>query len=302
MSESDLHIPVLLSESLEYLSISSDNSTAPQKFLDATFGRGGHSKEILKSLSPTSQLYICDRDVRAIETANKWEESRLTPIHSNYSEVFNVIDEPLDGVLADLGLCSAQLDCPERGFSFRAEGPIDMRMDLTQNQTALDVIKKSNPKTLADIIYKYGEERRSRPIAKEIYERYHKGQLKSTVDLAQCAIKFYPKGSDKHPATRLFQALRIATNEEFEHIEKFITLAGENLKNNGRLVIITFHSLEYTVVKNAIRTINDQYRHNDTAWNLKKVTHPLFPQDCEIKSNPRARSARLHVFEKIERK
>ena len=300
MSTYDRHIPVLLNESIQHLLIANNEHVQSQKFLDATFGRGGHSKVILEKISETSQLFVCDRDLIAIETAKSFQDPRLTALHMNYSQVFRSIDEPLDGIIADFGLCSAQLDDPKRGFSFRAEGPLDMRMDSTQRQTALDLIKSHNAKTLANIIYKYGEERRSRPIATEIYNQLHKGQLKTTLDLANCAIKFYPKGSDKHPATRLFQAIRIATNCEFEHIEQFIYSAGEQLKTHGRLLIITFHSLEYSTVKHCFQKINERYRHNQCNWAFKKVVHPLFPTDDEKKINPRSRSARLHVFEKIE--
>ena len=289
------HIPVFPKESLQYLL----TGKPQQNYLDATFGRGGHSQLILNQIDSDSHLYVCDRDTHAIELAQSWSKQNLTALHCNYSEVFTKLKPNLDGILADLGLCSFQLDDPERGFSFRQEGPLDMRMDPKQSTTALDVIKKNTPKTLADIIYNYGEERRSRPIAKEVYDKLQKNQLKTTKDLAQCAIKYYPKGSDKHPATRLFQALRIATNDEFYHIENFLKQAALSLNEEGKLVIITFHSLEYKIVKDAIAKMNYAFRHNIQSWSLKKVIHPLFPTEQEIKENPRSRSARLHIYEKV---
>lgn len=292
------HIPVLLHESLEHLLETKDLNKG--SYLDATFGRGGHSEALLKRLGDGGHLYVCDRDLHAIEKAQSLKSSQITAYHCNYSEVFDHIPESLDGVLADFGLCSYQLDDPERGFSFRKTGPLDMRMDQTQNITVLDIIKKNNPKSLADLIYLYGEERRSRPIAREIYEKLYAGQLNTTEDLAECAIKFYPRNSEKHPATRLFQALRIATNNEMKHIENFLFRAGEHLKVGGKLVLITFHSLEYTLVKTLVRDLSDKHRHNEHPWALKKLLHPLFPSDAETQRNPRSRSARLHVFEKIQ--
>lgn len=292
------HIPVLLDESLSALNLEFN----PQgSYLDATFGRGGHSKAILNKLSERGSLTVCDKDLQAIELAHAINDSRLKVFHGNYSEVFSqATPNSLDGILADFGVCSYQIDTPERGFSFLKEGPIDMRMDQTSSVTALDVIKRNTPKTLADIIYKYGEERRSRQISQEIYSALSQGKLKTTLDLAQCARKYYPKNSDKHPATRLFQALRIATNAEFEHMEKFMARSLEALKPEGRLVLITFHSLEFQCVKNFVRELSEKFRHENYPHSLKKLHQPLFPQDEEISRNVRSRSARLHVFTKIQ--
>ena len=291
------HIPVFLEESLLSLNV----RELPQgSYLDATFGRGGHSKALLEQLNKSGTLTVCDKDIEAIEIARSLNDPRVHIFHGNYSEVFqNIPENSLDGILADFGLCSYQIDTPQRGFSFLHEGPIDMRMDQSSPLSALDLIKRNTPKTLADIIYKYGEERRSRQMSQEIYSALSENRLKTTLDLAQCARKYYPKNSDKHPATRLFQALRIATNAEFDHIEKFMSKALDALKPQGRLSIITFHSLEYQCVKNFVRQRAEDFRHHGARSALKKVHHPLFPSDKEIESNVRSRSARLHVLTKI---
>ncbi|NBW57376.1 16S rRNA (cytosine(1402)-N(4))-methyltransferase RsmH [bacterium] len=291
-----MHQPVLLNESLEALITLNDG-----RYLDATFGRGGHSKALLNRLQPEASLIVCDRDPTAITAAASFNDHRLSAFCCNYSDIFDKLENNclLNGILADFGLCSAQLDNPDRGFSFQYEGPLDMRMSQNESLTLAQLIDTTSEKDLANIIYEYGEERLSRKIAKTILERRKKGLLKTTKDLAQCAIDCYPKGSLKHPATRTFQALRIALNAEMDHLELFLKKAPLYLCEGGRLVVITFHSLEYTKVKTILNHQYDDMRHGRLPFAMKKVVHPLFPSENETRVNPRARSARLHIYEKF---
>jgi 16S rRNA (cytosine1402-N4)-methyltransferase len=289
------HQPVLLNESLQAVITNPDGC-----YLDATFGRGGHSKALLEQLSTQASLMVCDRDSTAIDVARSLNDHRLESHCCNYSQIFQFMQiNSFDGILADFGLCSAQLDNPERGFSFQKNGPLDMRMDQNESLTLEDFLGNISEKELATILYEYGEERLSRSIAKKILERRQQGLLKTTQDLAQCAFECYPKGSPKNPATRTFQALRIALNKEFNHLETFLQQAPHYLCDGGRLVVITFHSLEYTKVKEILNHQYDEMRHQERAFAMKKIHHPLFPTDKEKKINPRSRSARLHVYEKV---
>ena len=290
-----MHQPVLLTESLEYLLTHQQGH-----YLDATFGRGGHSKAIMAQLSADGLLSVCDRDSSAIEVAKSIPDHRLKAYHCNYSEVFNFLpNASLDGILADFGICSAQLDNPARGFSFMQEGPLDMRMNQNDSMTLKQLLSTVKEKDLADMIYQFGEEKLSRRIARTIIERFKANLINSTKDLAQCAIDCYPKNSPKHPATRLFQALRIAVNAEFDHLKTFLEKAPLFLKDGGRLVLITFHSLEYTMVKQALNHQYDDFRHGRRSYAMKRVVHPLEPSVQEAAENPRSRSARLHVYQKI---
>ncbi len=290
-----MHIPVLLKESIDNLHLKKDGI-----YLDATFGRGGHSEEILKNLNTPQHLYVCDKDPTAINSA-KERFNGINAFCCNYSEIWSKAkDIKFDGILADLGICSAQLDNPERGFSFLHNGPLDMRMNQEDTLSVANLIDSVNEKELADIIYQYGEERFSRRIAKKILEWRKEGKLSTTTELASCVYSCYPRQKhDKHPATRTFQALRVAVNNEFDHLKKFLSLAPDFLKNEAYLVIITFHSLEYSIVKELLNTQYDDYRHGRRPFAMKKVTHPLFPSNKELEENPRSRSARLHIYQKI---
>lgn len=290
-----LHIPVLLEESLEALQLRNDGT-----YLDATFGRGGHTKALLER-APSSTLFVCDRDLAALEALENWDAKPAQAWHTNYSAIDSYCEPAsLDGILADLGVCSTQIDEADRGFSFTHSGPLDMRMDKSQALTLETLLRTTNETDLANIIYRYGEERYSRRIAKKICEDFPAGKIKTTADLASVVEKVVKQSKleKKHPATRTFQALRIAVNNEFEHLERFLDKAPYCLKDGGRLVVITFHSLEYQIVKEHFlnKLKNDLWAVH--GFKMKKVLHPLFPCALEQSDNPRSRSARLHVYER----
>jgi 16S rRNA (cytosine1402-N4)-methyltransferase len=258
-------------------------------YLDATVGGGGHSRLMLMT-APTIQITALDQDVLALAAARQalvaWGD-RVTFEHTNFAH-FQAGERRFDGILADLGVSSAQLDIADRGFSFRHAAPLDMRMDQRQTLTAAEIVNTWDEKALADAFYTYGEERLSRRIAHQIVESR---PFQTTTDLAnaiwQCVPKAYRHGRI-HPATRTFQALRICVNQELAVLEQFIEQAPHWLKPGGRLVIISFHSLEDRIVKHRLR-----------AHPLLKVItkKPITPQVEEVQKNPRARSAKLRIAE-----
>ena len=310
---SQIHQSVLLAESVEML--------APENggiFVDGTLGLGGHTEAILET-SPNTKVIGIDQDTEAIAYAKKRLErfgERFEIYHANFSEIAEVLREAkvekVDGVLADLGVSSLQLDSETRGFSFRYDAPLDMRMNAdSDEETVAELLETISEFELARIIYEYGEERFSRRIARRIIERRERGELpKTTKELAEIVARVVPKSKkDKiHPATRTFQALRIAVNKELEIIEDFIKTAIENLNENGRLAIISFHSLEDRIVKHTFQKLAGKC---DCPPNFpicvcgaeKKVEiltkKPIVPGEIEIEENPRARSAKLRVCRKL---
>jgi 16S rRNA (cytosine1402-N4)-methyltransferase len=283
--ESFSHISVLSRESIAGLNLH------PQgRYLDATVGGGGHSELILASF-PDLRVTAIDRDEMAIAAAKyrlATYEDRITFWHGNYAD-FEAEIASFDGIIADLGVSSPQLDLPERGFSFKYNGDLDMRMDRSQSLSATTIVNHWDEEDLANIFYQYGEERLSRRIARQIIQ---KRPLKTTTELAELVARCYPAKSRYgriHPATRVFQGLRIAVNRELDSLETFLDRAINWLKPNGRIAIISFHSLEDRIVKY-------KFRDDDR---LKVVTKkPLIAQEDEEKSNPRARSAKLRIAEK----
>lgn len=259
--------------------------------MDATVGGGGHSRLILQA-DPSVRLVAVDQDESAIAAArtNLSEFSdRVTFWQGNFSS-FDPQGKQFDGVLADLGVSSAQFDIPERGFSFRHEAPLDMRMDQSQDLTAADIVNHWDETDLANLIYNYGEERLSRRIARKILEQR---PFQTTTELAEaisyCVPRKYRYGRI-HPATRTFQALRIAVNQELEVLETLLQKAPDWLAPGGRLAIISFHSLEDRMVKHSLKE-------NPV---LKVITKkPITAADAELESNPRSRSAKLRVAEKL---
>ncbi|NEQ42109.1 MAG: 16S rRNA (cytosine(1402)-N(4))-methyltransferase RsmH [Leptolyngbya sp. SIOISBB] len=283
------HVPVLPEAVLTGLKIG--NTSGSQYFLDATVGGGGHSALMLQK-DEQMQLVALDQDTIALQAAQqKLAEfgDRVTLHHTNFGN-FDPGAQKFIGILADIGVSSSQLDTPERGFSFRQAAPLDMRMNQHQPLSAADIVNHWDEVELANLIYGYGEERLSRRIARKILEQR---PFQTTTELAEaiahCVPKKYRYGRI-HPATRTFQALRIAVNAELEMLKTFLANAPEWLLPGGRLVIISFHSLEDRIVKHA-------FRQDDR---LKIVTKkPVMATEEEVQANPRARSAKLRVAEKV---
>jgi 16S rRNA (cytosine1402-N4)-methyltransferase len=281
-----LHIPVLHREVIEGLAIRPDGH-----YLDATVGGGGHTALILAAAEEV-RVTALDQDDQAIAAATqKLAEfgDRVTFQHSNFAN-FNPGETKFDGILADLGVSSAQFDIADRGFSFRHEAPLDMRMDRGQSLTAAEIINHWDETKLANIFYTYGEERLSRRIARRIVERR---PLQMTTELAETiahSVRQYRYGRI-HPATRVFQALRIAVNQELTVLETFVNQAPQWLKPDGRLAMISFHSLEDRIVKHRLKE----------SPLLRVLTKkPIIAQEDELKENPRARSAKLRIAERLE--
>lgn len=281
------HIPVLAQELIERLDIEPEGH-----YLDATLGRGGHTRLILDNY-PKIQVTAIDRDASAIEIC----QHQLSPLfgeriqfwQGNYRDYLGQKAQ-FSGIIADLGVSSPQLDQAERGFSFRHEAPLDMRMDSQQSLSAAEIINHWSEKDLADIFYHYGEERLSRRIARKIVNLR---PLKTTTQLANAIATCYPPKARYgriHPATRVFQALRIAVNDELGSLERFLELAPQWLKIGGKLAIISFHSLEDRRVKHSFR---------DTESLQVLTKKPITADSEEIKQNPRSRSAKLRVAQRI---
>lgn len=303
------HISVLLHETVDGVLAGRDTGI----YVDATFGRGGHTKLLLSKLDQNARVYAFDKDHQALEVAAKLEQEdpRFKIIHASFadlqSELANIGITEVDGVMADLGVSSPQLDQAERGFSFMQNGPLDMRMDNSKGPTAAEWLLEIEEEKLANIIYQYGEERYSRRIAKAIKQA---GELTTTAQLAELVKTAHPKlEKHKHPATRTFQAIRIAINKELEDIEIFLPQAVELLKPKGQLAVISFHSLEDRLIKQFIQ--KESTLAEDTGWGmpqaqidtrrLKKVSR-IRASEAEVKANPRSRSAWLRVAERLEKK
>jgi 16S rRNA (cytosine1402-N4)-methyltransferase len=313
MEQRSHHESVLLEEAISGLAIVSDGV-----YVDATFGRGGHSDAILSKLGEKGRLVVFDRDPDAIEVANKLAaaDSRVEVVRSAFSELGSVIETlglhgKVNGVLFDLGVSSPQLDNPDRGFSFMRSGPLDMRMDPDQGVSAQQWINSAREKDIADVIYKYGEERHSRRMARKIVEERTESPITDTGRLAEIIKHANPAWErDKHPATRAFQGIRIFINNEFGEIESGIAQALGCLKIEGRLVVISFHSLEDRIVKKFIsrQTKGDNFPRDlpvmssELSPTLKSIGKAAKAKPQEVSANPRARSAVLRVAEKISNK
>ncbi|MDZ8117115.1 16S rRNA (cytosine(1402)-N(4))-methyltransferase RsmH [Pontiella agarivorans] len=306
-----MHIPVMLNECLEAL------ITDPAGvYVDGTLGNGGHSAEILKRLSDGGTLIGFDRDIEAIERVQKklfsGEGKRVELVHDNYANMALQLDrlgvEKVDGLLLDLGVSSFQLDVAGRGFSFQQDAPIDMRMDQTQGRTAGELVNHAPEAELADIIYRYGEEKASRRIARAIAEARVKKEIETTLELAAIVerAKGGRKGKKTHPATKTFQALRMAVNDELAGIEQVLETMIENVVEGGRIVVLTFHSLEDRMVKRFFARhvpreeslqqggVKRIYDEPPVKWIWKK---PLTATEEEQAVNPRSRSAKLRAVE-----
>jgi 16S rRNA (cytosine1402-N4)-methyltransferase len=290
-----MHASVLPAEVLEKLA-----PQPGQTVVDATAGAGGHSHLLAERLGSTGRLIGLDQDPQMLDIARSKLEGLACPItliHANFDALREVLDDlevpAVDAVLADLGICSDQLDSPERGFSFQQAGPLDMRLDPTAGEPASALLKRLNERDLADLIFQFGEERFSRRIARKIVETRKQSPLETTEDLAELVRRCVPRQHGRHtidPATRTFQALRIAVNDELGALERLLAQLPGCLKPGGRAAIISFHSLEDRLVKRAFQ--------NREQWQVL-TKKPLQAGEEEVRDNPRARSAKLRVAEKL---
>lgn len=300
---SEYHIPVLLDESVSAL-IDSTSGT----YADATFGGGGHSREILNRLSKDGRLIAFDRDSDAI--ANRPDDSRLTLIRSDFRWIHNHVihqgyKDGIDGVLADLGVSSHQFDTAERGFSFRYEAPLDMRMNQEAEFNAADIVNTYEQADLEKILRLYGEVDNSRRIAQMICKARETSKIETTGDLGKAIESALPKFAEHKFLAKVYQALRIEVNQEMKSLDKFLSGAAKSLKPGGKMVIITYHSLEDRMVKNFIKAGNiegevEKDFYGNSSAPLRAVNRkPILPQEDEIAHNTRARSAKLRIAEKL---
>ena len=288
------HVPVMLEEVMAHVA-----PAAGGIYADVTLGGGGHAHALLERSAPDGRLIGTDRDPAALEAAGAALRAfgeRVTLRKARIRDLRDVLDalevDRLDGVVADLGVSSAQLDQQERGFSLAKDGPIDMRMDPTEGETALELIGRSDPETLANVIYRYGEEHRSRRIARSLKRAYEEGELETTGDLRRAVLRATgPKRGRIDPSTKTFQALRIAVNEELSDLEAFLELMPSVLKRGGVVAVISFHSLEDRMVKHT-------FRDSESLEPLTK--RPMVATDDERDRNPRSRSAKLRAARRVE--
>jgi 16S rRNA (cytosine1402-N4)-methyltransferase len=269
-------------------------------YVDVTLGGAGHARALLEASAPTGRLIGIDRDPSALAAARDRLApfgERVTLLHGPFSQLRDLLADQgvtrIDGLIADLGVSSPQLDRDERGFSFARVGPLDMRMDPSSDEPLSELLERLSTDALADVLYLYGDERKSRPIARSIKAALERGELRTTEDLRRAVVRVLgPKRTGIDPATRTFQALRIAVNREFDELTSLLETAPELLQDGGRMAIISFHSGEDRLVKHAFR---------DDARLLPLTKKPLEPSDEEQARNPRARSAKLRVAERIVR-
>lgn len=311
MSQCQQHISVLLDETIEALDIKSDGV-----YIDGTFGRGGHSGEILKRLGENGRLVAIDRDPSAIEAAKKFaDDQRFQIVHDRFSNIHSVAQHlgllgQVDGILLDIGVSSPQLDEADRGFSFMNDGPLDMRMDPSSGRSAAQWLAEAELEDITFVIKKYGEEKFGRRIATKILETRDDKPITTTKQLAQLVDDAVPvKDKHKHPATRTFQAIRIYINSELEEITTALNGSLDVLRQDGRLAVISFHSLEDRIVKQftkkqskgqaiprGLPLTEDQLKQNLT---LKAIGKAIKPSEQEIARNSRARSSVLRIAKRL---
>lgn len=313
------HIPVLLNEAVSSLQIKKNG-----RYVDLTLGACGHTREILNALGENGQLLGMDRDSIAINIASKIGDKRLIIKHHPFSELTKCLEEigweigSIDGVLVDLGVSSMQIDDASRGFSFMKAGPLDMRMDVRTGITAEEWINNVDEQTIVGVLKNEGEERNARKIAKAIIQNRNSQRINTTNGLSQIIEKSTSRSQNgRHPATRSFQAIRIHINAEYAELSSVLPQISNSLKIGGRVVVIAFHSLEDRVVKNFINA-DERYLQNLRASfpkgfpleqinlansyqpnNIRAVGKPIYPNESELKINPRSRSAIMRVAEKI---
>ncbi len=305
MLENYKHTSVLLDEAVNGLNIRPDGI-----YIDGTFGRGGHSRLILSQLGPEGRLLAIDRDPQAIEAAKAIEDPRFSIVHGPFSDLAQYVHErelagKIDGVLLDLGVSSPQLDDPERGFSFMRDGPLDMRMDPSRGYSAAEWLMKAEADDIAWVLKTFGEERFAKRIARAIVDRNREQPMTRTKELADLIANASPfREKHKHPATRSFQAIRIYINSELEEIERALDGAHEVLAPDGRLSVISFHSLEDRIVKRFIRQHSrgpqvpsgipmTEAQLQSLGGRTLKSLGKMMPSEAEVAENPRARSSVL---------
>ena len=297
------HVPVLLNESIDGLAIKPDGT-----YVDVTFGGGGHSREILRRLGPDGRLFSFDQDADAEK--NIVDDGRFTFVHSNFRWLANWMRyyevEHIDGLLADLGVSSHHFDDAERGFSFRYDAPLDMRMNREGGKTAADIVNNDTQEELADIFYLYGELRQSRQIAAAIVKARTRKPILTTQDFLQVVDPLFRREKEKKDMARLFQALRIEVNHEMAALSEMLTSVTKLLAEGGRLSVITYHSLEDRMVKNVMKTGNVNGKaEEDPVYGRKPSPYRLVnnkvivPSEEETERNPRSRSAKLRIAEKL---
>lgn len=299
---STYHVPVLLKESIDGLNI-----VPGGVYVDVTFGGGGHSREILRRLDKKGHLYSFDQDADA--EMNMLCDSRFTFIRSNFRYLRNWMRyyhvEAIDGLLADLGVSSHHFDDETRGFSFRFDAPLDMRMNNRSGKTAAEVLNTYSEETLADIFYIYGELKNARKIAAAIVKARSNKNIETTSDLMQATKKLFQREREKKETAKLFQALRIEVNREMDALKEMLNGAKEILSEGGRLSVITYHSLEDRIVKNVMRAGNPEGRMEQDFFGRTEAPFRLLsnkvitPREEEQERNPRSRSAKLRIAEKV---
>jgi len=297
-----LHSPVLLEESIDFL------ITNPSgKYIDATFGRGGHSRKILDSISKDGKLLALDKDIEAIRFAEEnFTDKNFSIEHVGFEDLDTINKaKKADGILFDFGLCSTHYDDPLRGFSFNESGPLDMRIDLRQAKKLEDLFQTIDAEKLANIIYQYGDEKESKRISHAIIDSYKDGKILNTIDLAEIIKKSKIRLPKKiHPATKTFQALRIYLNDEINNLKVGLSKSKDLIKTGGRIVCISFHSLEDRSVKQSFASKKISYPkeiplNNEVIKEFRVVAKKIRPSANELQKNRRSRSAIMRVFEKI---
>ncbi|MBR5640158.1 MAG: 16S rRNA (cytosine(1402)-N(4))-methyltransferase RsmH [Muribaculaceae bacterium] len=302
MTTPEYHIPALLEESINGLNINPEGI-----YVDVTFGGGGHSRAIMEKLGDKGRLFSFDQDMDA--WANRLDDNRFTFVHSNFSFLRNFLRyhgiETVDGIIADLGVSFHHFDTSERGFSFRQDSRLDMRMNRASKIDAATIVNTYDEEQLATVLYLYGELKQSRRVASAIVKARNSGEITTTSRLVEVVSPFIRKSQEKKELAQVFQALRIEVNHEIDVLKKLLNQSLQVLKPSGRLVIITYHSLEDRLVKNFMRSGNvegkvekDFYGKVNTPWRLinNKV---ITASDVEVERNPRSRSAKLRIAEKV---
>ena len=300
MTQVSAHVPVLLHEVLELMQVQPSGI-----YIDATFGRGGHSRAMLERLGSAGRLLVFDRDPQAIVCAHELasEDARVTVMHAAFSLIASCGAREVDGIVFDLGMSSPQVDDASRGFSFRQDGPLDMRMDPRTSPSAAQWLASASERDIADVLFQYGDERRSRLIAKRVVEARQRAPLTTTLELAKLVHSCFPHhGGRIDNATRTFQALRIFINDELGEIERALAVALGLVKRGGRILVIAFHSLEDRFVKRRFRQLDTEAReaHDATEPRFRLVARKSVQAgELELAANPRARSARLRAVERV---